>query len=261
MNHTAAPPLVYAHRGASAELPENTLEAFELAVALGVDALETDTRLTRDGVPVLSHDPDARLHTGDSTPVRALTRAELAAWDLGITWRAQSPDRTGAFRMPTLEEALVAFPDTRFNVDLKTPDPALAQGVLAVVEKLDAFDRVCLASFHQAPLTLVRRRAPHAITSLCAAEVRWLALVPGPLCRLRRPNARRAQVPVRAGPLRLDTPGFLAKARSMGLAVDYWVINDPAEAARLTRLGADGVMTDDPRKVVPAVRTAAAALC
>lgn len=260
MNHTPAPTLVYAHRGASAELPENTLEAFELALALGVDALETDTRLTRDGVPVLSHDPDARRHTDDTTLVRSQTRAEIGAWDLGRRWRASAPDRTGVFRLPTLEEALVAFPQARFNVDLKEPDPALALAVLAVLEKLDAFDRVCLASFHQAPLSLVRQRAPHATTSLCAAEARWLALAPKALFRLWRPTAQRAQLPVRAGPLRLDSPGFLAKARSQGLAVDYWVINDPAEAARLTRLGADGVMTDDPRRVVPAVRTAASAL-
>src|SRR5688572_26510626 len=91
---------LYAHRGASAELPENTMAAFRRALELGADALETDVHMTRDGHVMVSHDPDGRRRAGIAATIRGSTLEEVRGWDMG-----------DGHRMPTLEEALVAFPD------------------------------------------------------------------------------------------------------------------------------------------------------
>lgn len=129
-------PWLVAHRGGAALAPENTLAAFARAAALGADAIETDARLTRDGVVVLFHDADTRRITGQPGRIEARTLAEVARLDAG--WAFTSGGRTFPFRgcgvgVPTLEEALDAFPGMRFNVEAKTDDPALAEALAAVV--------------------------------------------------------------------------------------------------------------------------------
>lgn len=254
MNAPARPVLVYAHRGASARLPENTLESFALALDAGVDALETDVHLTSDGVPVLSHDPDGQRNAGVRSRIATSTLSELKRWDVATTWRRSHPEVTEAVRIPTLEEALRAFPDTRFNIDLKQKSPALAAAVLEVIGRLNAKERVCVASFHDAMLALVRLQAPELMTSLGPAQVRWLAFAPRRLLALRPLRGQRAQIPVSAGPVRFDNARFLDKAHALGLSVDFWVINDPEKAGALVEMGADGIVTDDPGRIVPVVR-------
>ena len=97
---------IYAHRGASAELPENTMPAFRRAVALGADALELDIHATADGVLVVSHDPDGRRMAGVARRLADITWDEASRWDVG-----------GGARMPTFEEVVRAFPDVPLNVD------------------------------------------------------------------------------------------------------------------------------------------------
>src|SRR5262245_16835756 len=115
-------PILYAHRGAAVELPENTLPAFQRALELGADAIETDAHLTADGHIVLSHDPTGERMARVPLAIERATLAEARAWDVGRGF----VDRQGAsfagrgFRIPTLEEALVEFPGVRFNVDAKS---------------------------------------------------------------------------------------------------------------------------------------------
>lgn len=246
--------LVYAHRGASAKLPENTLEAFELAVEAGVDAIETDVHLTSDGIPVLAHDPSGRREAQEKANVVESSLAQVKRWDVGRVWKKRHPEESRVFRIPTLEEALEAFPTMRFNIDVKQNDRRAAMAVVETLDRLDAWKRVCVASFHDAMTEVVRQVAPQAETSLGQRGAQWLALAPRWLIDRKPLQAARAQLPTHAGPLRFDTPRFLDKARGLGLAVDFWVINDPDEARALAALGVDGVMTDDPETIVPAVR-------
>lgn len=104
-----ARPRVLAHRGLALEAPENSLLAFAHAIALGVQHIETDVHVSADGVAIIAHDPDLSRVAGRPTRVDELTVAELARVELG---EGQHP--------PTLAEALDAFPETRFNIDLKT---------------------------------------------------------------------------------------------------------------------------------------------
>ena len=84
-----------------------------------------------------------------------------------------------------------------------------------------------------------------------SAEVATLLATPAPVFRLLPSTGTSVQVPVRVGPIDLGRPSFIDKCHGLGLRVDYWTINDPAEATRLLECGADGIMTDDPRRIAP----------
>lgn len=251
-------PILYAHRGAAAELPENTMPAFERALELGADALETDAHLTRDGHVVLSHDATGRRMAGVAQEIRASTLEEVRAWDVGfgfIDASGERPFRGKGFRMPTLDEALRAMPEVMFNVDAKQLEPDMIPALLDVVDRAAAADRVRIASFHTKNLRKVRAARYRGQTGLGQQEVARLVFQPAMVLRRFPVAGDAAQVPLTVGPVRLDTHAFLTKAHALGLRVDYWTINEPYEAMRLLRLGADGVMTDDPARIAPVVRT------
>src|SRR5262249_33082833 len=238
--------LLYAHRGASAEAPENTLEAFRLGLARGADALEMDVRMTPAApVPVI-HDPDGRRVAGALGAAAAATLAEVKAWDLG----------RGA-RVPTLEEVLREFRDVPLNVDLKQREPDIVPPVLDLIRRLDAAPRVRLTSFHTRTLWRLRARRHPGPRGTSRGDV--LAILTGPRGLVpwfvRRGDA--VQIPTHVGALRLDTPAAIERCHDLGLRVDYWVINDVGVARSLLERGADGIMTDDPAAILPAFRTSA----
>ena len=226
---------IYAHRGASAELPENTMAAFRRAVALGVDALELDIHATRDGVLVVSHDPDGRRMAGVAQKLADLTFAESQRWDVG---RGE--------RLPRFEDVVTEF-TLPLNVDLKRD---IADATVALLRRLGAEERVCLASFQASTMRRVRALGYRGPTALSRAEA--LNALAFPAMFRRGPfrcRAQRAQLP-----LSLGKPWVIARMKALGLAVDFWTVDDPDLARRLVQLGADGIMTNDPRRIVPALR-------
>jgi len=237
-------PLLYAHRGASAEAPENTLEAFGLGLERGADALEMDVRMTRDGVIMVIHDATGRRVAGAPGAVAASTLDEVRRWDLGR-----------AARVPSLEEVLVTFPDVPLNVDIKQREPDVVAPLLALLARLDAAPRVRLTSFHTRILWRLRALGYPGPLGTSRADVIAILAAPRDLVPwfIRRGDA--VQIPIRVGALRLDTPAVIDRCHSLGLRVDYWVINDLATARELLGRGADGIMTDDPAAIVPAFRT------
>jgi glycerophosphoryl diester phosphodiesterase len=239
MVHRAAPVSgvrIYAHRGASAELPENTMAAFRRAVELGVDALELDIHRSRDGVLVVCHDPDGRRRAGTPERIAERSFAELQRWDVG-----------GGERIPRFEDVVTEFAPMPLNVDLKRD---IADDTVALLRRLGAEERVCLASFQARTLWRVRALGYAGPTALSRPEVLAALALPagarrGPL----RCRAARAQLP-----LSLARPWIVARMKGLGLAVDFWTVDDPAVARRLVALGADGVMTNDPRRILAALR-------
>jgi glycerophosphoryl diester phosphodiesterase len=253
-NARVHPILLYAHRGAAAECPENTLPSFRRALEIGVDAIETDVHMTRDGVPVVSHDPSAERMTGVAVAWRDLDLADARRLDLGWGFVAADGSRPFAgtgVRLSTLEEVLVELPGVRFNVDIKQAEPSMVKPLLALLRRLRAEDRVTLASFRWRTLVDVRRRGYAGDTSLSQAEVAALLSAPRRSFRNLPFVGIAAQIPVRVGPLRLATRRFIDKCHAVGLRVDFWTINQPDEAERLLALGADGIMTDDPAAIAP----------
>ncbi|HEX3473797.1 MAG TPA: glycerophosphodiester phosphodiesterase family protein [Kofleriaceae bacterium] len=248
------PRRLYAHRGASAERPENTLSAFERAVEIGIDALEMDVHVTRDNHLIVAHDDTATRTCGAQLVWAELDLAEVRRLDAG--WGFVAPDGTRPFAgkaigVPTFEQVLDAFPAMRINVDLKG-DRAVAL-MLDLVRARRAEDRITLASFQLATLVEVRRRGYGGETALSQPEVAALLALPAMVWRQLPFTGTAAQVPVHAGRIRFDRATFIAKCHSIGLRVDFWTVDDPDEAARLLALGADGIMTNHPLAVQPVV--------
>ena len=244
--------LLFAHRGARTERPENTLIAFRHALDLGADALELDVHYTRDHVVVVHHDPTLERSSGLPVFLRDVDWPALQHVDVGHTFK----DEHGGIpfagtRMARLEDVLDEFPGVALNVDLKPDSPALCDAVLSMLRRRRATENVRLASFSTRNLLRVRRAGYEGETSYGPRGVLLLAtgarLLLGRLGEL----AHAAQVPTHYGRLRLDTPRFLREVKKTGAKTHFWTINDPAEAERLLRLGADGLVTDDVRAIKP----------
>ena len=218
---------IYAHRGASRELPENTMPAFRRALELGVDALETDVHETRDGHLVVSHDPDCSRVFGVARAIAQSTLAEVR--EAGV---------------PSLEELVRAFPGVPLNVDLKSGAAELA---VATVRRLGAEEQVTLAAFESATLRKVRALGYRGPLSMGRGDVARLLALPAALQRW--PAGTAAQLPVSRA-----RRWVIERCHALGLRVDFWTVNDPAQALRIAALGADGIMTDDPAVIVPALR-------
>jgi glycerophosphoryl diester phosphodiesterase len=228
-------PLAFAHRGGAAAGDENTVDAFARAVRLGYRYLETDVQATRDGVPMVFHDATLDRLTGRPGRLAGLTLRDLATVRVG-----------GAAAVPRLDEVLAAWPEVRFNLDVKA-DAAVAPTV-ATVERAGAGDRVLLASFSDARLARLRRLAgPAVATSLGrrgVARVR-LASLAGAGSRPRLPGSVVAvQVPVRAYRLPVVDARLVRHAHRLGLQVHVWTVDDPAQMHELLDLAVDGIMTD-----------------
>ena len=227
-------PLPIAHRGGAAERPENTLAAFEHAVALGYRCIETDVRSTRDGVAVVFHDEQLDRLTGDTGPIAERTWAELASIRID-----------GSERVPRLEEVLGTWPDLRFIIDPKSDD--VVAPLVETLYRTGARDRVCIGTFSADRMRRVRTRGP-GCTSCTPREVTRLRLASygvstGSIA------ADCAQVPLRHrlfGMLSVpvvDT-AFVRAAHRRGIPVQVWTVDDEAEMERLLDLGVDGIMSD-----------------
>ena len=249
--------LIYGHRGAPTELPENTLPSFRRAVELGVTAIETDVHLTVDGHVVISHDPTGMRMADRADEIRNHTLAEVRTWDVGCGFRdntGRRPFMGHGFQIPTLEEVLSEFSHIRFNVDAKQQTPNMVEPLLRLVHRLGAEHRVRIASFHAPTLQQVRAAGYGGSTGLAQREVTRLALLPFGILRRWPLGGNAAQVPRSVGPVRFDRKAFIHRCHGLGMRVDFWTIDDPTEARRLLALGADGIMTDDPAIIVPACR-------
>lgn len=229
-----ARPRVFAHRGLALSDPENTLPAFAAAVAAGAAYVETDVHRSSDGIAVVSHDPTLDRVARRPGRVGDLTAAELAAIDLG-----------GGAGYPSLVDALAAFPETRFNIDVK--EEAALTPTVAAVRAAGASDRVLLTSFDEGRRRRLARELPGVATSSgSAGVVRALLAAPfgGSALATAVHGAVALQVPERRGPVRVVSARLLAAAHAGGVEVHVWTVNDPLDMRRLLALGVDGVVTD-----------------
>ncbi len=245
--YNAGAPLLFAHRGGARLAPENTLEAFALAVEQwGADVLETDVQLTRDGIPVVIHDPTVDRTTEGEGPVGALTLRELKKLDAGHRFLdlEGEPSRRGeGIRVPTFEELLAAFPHTRLNVDAKAPEamPLLVE----IVHAAGAEERVLLASVgEQGRADRFGYRGP---TSASRRQIQLFYLLhrlPG--ASRWRPRTDALQVPLDWEGRQVTTPRFVEAAHRHNLPVHVWTIDDPETMRLLLAWGVDGIQTDRP---------------
>ena len=229
----APPPLAFAHRGGAATGDENTLDAFARAVALGYRYVETDTRVTADGVAVVFHDRTLERMTGRPERVDQVRYADLATLRVA-----------GAAVVPRLADVLGAWPGIRFNIDVKAD--AAADPTVAAVRATGAGDRVLLAAFSDIRLARIRALAgPGVPTSLARGEAVRLKLSALAGRPLRLPaGVVAAQLPVRAGPLKVVDARLLRHCHRLGLQLHAWTVDDAPTIGHLLDLGVDGIMTD-----------------
>lgn len=227
---------------------------FRRALERGADALETDVHLTADGHVVVSHDPSALRCAGIDCELRSARLDQVRQWDAGRAFvdpDGARPFAGGGHAIPTLEELLVEFAGVPLNLDIKQSDPPMVRPLLDLLRRHRAEERVTLASFHMATLLRVRLAGYGGPTSLPRAEIMAMLVAPAWLFALLPWRGQAAQLPLRAGSRRFDSAEVVARCRSLDLRLDYWVVDDPATAERLLALGADGIMTDDPRAIAP----------
>lgn len=232
---------LYAHRGASARAPENTLAAFEIALSDGANALELDVHRTADGHFVVAHDPDGARTAGCDERIAEVGLEDVRCWT------------AGGETIPTLPEFLSAFPNTPVSIDLKPNDPTAVEPLLEVLSAHNGENRVTIASFHDNLVWRARRLGWTGRTALTRTEVAALRLAPFSIAR-KIVQGHAAQIPLRSGPIRLDRPAFLDRCRRLGIRADFWVVNDPDEARSLLEAGATGLMSDDPALLAPVFR-------
>lgn len=243
-------PLIVAHRGASHAAPQNTLAAFRLAADLGADGVELDVHLTADGVPVVIHDATVEATTDGSGQVTALTLAQVKALDAGVRFHASFAGE----RVPTLEEVLTAVGHRLLiNIELKDFSPrdrGLEATVAALVQRLGLTGRVWFSSFNPLALRRVRRYAPDIPAGMLydnslplPLRQRWLAPI----------TPHEALHPHHA----LVTPALVAQAHRRGLRVATWTVDDPALAERLATWGVDALITNEPERLLAALRPSA----
>jgi glycerophosphoryl diester phosphodiesterase len=232
----APTPLAMAHRGGAIEHLENTLPAFQACVDLGYRYLETDVQVTADGTLVAFHDATLERVTDRTGRVDTMTWSELSQARIG-----------GREPIMRLEDLLGAWPDVRFNLDVK------AAGVLAplvrLIHRLDMAHRINLGSFSDARVAAARRLfGPAVCTALGPRGVAALRLssYSPRAAGLVRIQAGCAQVPLQLGGRALVDERFLAAAHARGLQVHVWTVDDPDEARKMLDLGVDGIMTDRP---------------
>ncbi|HEY4408472.1 MAG TPA: glycerophosphodiester phosphodiesterase [Acidimicrobiia bacterium] len=228
-------PIPFAHRGGAAEVGgENTLAAFGRALDMGYRYLETDGRVTSDGVLLAFHDESLDRVTDltgrlEDRPWSEVRHARVGAEGESIT---------------TMEALLDAFPDARFNIDPKM-DAAVAP-LADALRRTNAFDRVNIAAFSDRRLLQLRKAVGRPIcTSMGPAAIARMRLagfgVPvGPFA------AACVQVPLTYRERTLVDGRFVTGAARRGIPVHVWTIDEPAEMRRLLDLGVGGIMTDRP---------------
>jgi glycerophosphoryl diester phosphodiesterase len=228
-------PRVFAHRGLAVAAPENTHLAFVKALAAGATHIETDVHVSLDDVAVLSHDPDLARLTGKRVLIEQLTMAELRRVPLGS---GQS--------FVSLAEALDAFPDTRFNIDVKV-ERAAEPTARAILESR-ATSRVLITSFSERYRQKTVRLLPGVATS-ASTRVAIMALTAaslglhGSLRRVLR-GICAVQVPERVRFVRVVTPRFVRAMHDAGVEVHVWTVNRERDMIRLLDVGVDGIVTD-----------------
>jgi len=224
-------PFIWAHRGASALAPENTLAAFDLAVEAGADGIELDINLSSDGVPVVLHDETLDRTTNGRGEVCRVPWAKLRQFDAGIWFSA----RFAGERIPALAEVLDRFGGrVRLNLELKSI--AAGAKVLDLLQQYPDAD-IVVSSFDYPLLDRLRRLKGDLPLAVLFEKGNWYRAVrfaDDLRARSFHPEAGQMTRPMAAACRRLDLP------------VHVWTVNERARGRSLRRSGATGLFTDDP---------------
>lgn len=243
MLESLSQPVLFAHRGASAHAPENTIAAFELALTQQADAIELDVKLSADGQVVVIHDTTVDRTTNGRGHVRDLSLAELRTLDAGIYFS----EKFKGENIPTLDEVFETVGKRTFiNVELtnyNTRRDSLVEMVCMLVKKHKMQKRVLFSSFLPSNLSKARSYLPEvprgllALNGLLGVWARSFGFVFGKYDALH-PN------------LKDMTQQEAVRVHRLKRRVHVWTVNDEQDMRRLFTWDVDGIFTDDPQLAV-----------
>jgi glycerophosphoryl diester phosphodiesterase len=233
--HRGNRPRIWAHRGASAHAPENTIEAFELARTAGADGIELDVRLDREGNVVVFHDRDLQRLCGRDGCIEQLSSDERKAL------------RVRGAGVPLLEEVFHVLGDLELNVELKANQPgrngALVAATAKVIRQSGRADQVLVSSFDPFSLLQFYRELPDVALGFLFGADQTLPIRKGWLARAMGATVLHPEHT-------LCTAENVKAWHTSGRPVNTWTVDDPAELRRLDELGVDGVFTNDPAQAL-----------
>ena len=233
-------PILFAHRGASALAPQNTLASFKRALEDGAEAIELDVKLTADGKVIVLHDQTVNRTTNGQGDVRRLSLSELKKLDAGSCFSPEFANEP----IPTLDEVFSAVGKKLYiNVEITnyaTPTDALPRRVAELVRGHGLEDWVMFSSFNALNLIRLRRMLPQVPVGILAEE--------GSRGAAARGFAGRIVAPKIVHPYFSDVEEeYVFRQHCFGRRIHVWTVNAPAEMRRLFQLQVDGIFTDNPR--------------
>ncbi len=235
---------IWAHRGASAVAPENTMAAFMKAYELGADAIELDVQRSSDGVLVIMHDETLNRTTEGRGYIYSAPLAWISQLDAGYKF---SPAFRGE-RIPTLEEVLSFVKSTslQINIELKMIQnvyQGIEQQVISTIRQYGLTERTVISSFHYPSLRVIKELdASQPIGLLCAQHH-----------SIRPASAKQIGAEAVHPHWRIITPSYMTEALEIGIKVRPYTINDPGIAKVFNAWGVDALITNHPglmRKVI-----------
>lgn len=248
-------PRIFGHRGASGECPENTLPAFERAVAQGATVLELDVHMTSDREVVVLHDATVERTTDGAGEVASMTLGALQSLDAGarfVNAQGERPYAGCGVSVPTLDAVLGRFEHMAVNIEVKSDAEGIEHEVMRVIDRHRARPRVLLAAEHLALMERLRAVASDVLTGFSMEEgIEFLVRHDDPTYV---PQGAALQVPRELNDGPLVTEAFVAAAHQKGVEVHVWVLNTDEELRAMLSLGVDGVMTDFPSRAAQMVR-------
>jgi glycerophosphoryl diester phosphodiesterase len=248
-------PLVIAHQGGDGVWPGESMLAYDESARLGVDVLEGDVHMTKDGVLVLMHDDTVDRTTDGSGAISDMTLGQIKQLDAAYDWSPDDgktfPYRGQGVQVTTVEELFKAHADRHMNLEIKQVTPSIATPFCELIAKYNMQDRVLVASFKTEAMDEFRRVCPQIATSAVEDEVRLFFILNTIfLGGAYSPIETAMQVPETSGSLHVLTPGFIATAHRRGMQVHVWTVNEEADMQRMIDLGVDGIITDRPDRLM-----------
>lgn len=228
--------LVFGHRGAKGEAPENTIAAFQACLQQGVQNCELDLRLSKDNIPMVVHDASLKRTTGRNGLIKNKTAAQLAEYDASFCW----PRWLNHCPIPSLEQVFVGCEFKHWQLEIKPLSRKKTEVMLLAIEQLavkyQLTDQITITSSSSDVLKAARQLAPSLKRGLVSE---YASLDPIKV-------ALRYECSMLALAWPLCTASMLKKAKNAGLHVSVWTVNEPAFMRRLVELGADSLITDFP---------------
>lgn len=236
--------------------------AFENAVSLGVDVLEMDAHITKDGEIVLMHDETVDDTTDGTGLIEDLTLEELKQLDAAYGWSNDEgktfPYRGQGIQVPTLNEVLEALPQMRYVIEIKLTQNPIDTPLCDLVREYNMQDKVMVASFHDKAMQNFRAACPEVATSASRTEVRNFVLLGKVfLSGFVAPQYQSIQPPYdpkESLNIPIMTERFIREAHAKNIKVEPWTVDDPDLMRQYIEWGVDGIITDRPDLMIEILR-------